>query len=454
MKKNLINTIGIIGAVSLLAGCVPGQNIQNTGIFANGGKEVFNLKEYNSPAKLSKETVELTKNVKGNKVEVTQITEEQNGCLSDAALNLLSEISSKENGENVLISPFSISAALGMTENGAEGDTLSQMEETVNGGLTLGEMNSIMYKLSEEMNSSDEVDWNVANSIWFKDDGEWKINDAFLNEVVTYYHPELFKAPFDNQTVVDINAWVKHETHDMIPEVLDYIPDEARMYLINAIAFEGEWLEEYEEDAVKEGMQFTNSDGSTSDVTMLCSEEGRYFTLGNGKGFVKPYKGDRYSFVGILPEEGVSPEEYIAGLVSSGEDFSKAVREAKSDSVAVRIPEFTLDYDIELSETYKGMGMDKPFKGGEAEFYKMMQPEYKEAYEIWIGRILHKTHIEVDRKGTKAAAVTVVEMDCGCEAEIEPREIHTVFLDRPFVYAIVDNATGLPVFIGCQNTME
>ena len=100
----------------------------------------------------------------------------------------------------------------------------------------------------------------------------------------------------------------------------------------------------------------------------------------------------------------------------------------------------------------EGDGMDIPFDPNRAEFHKMMEPVNNVDYDVWIGKILHKTHIEVDRKGTKAAAVTAVEMDLAMAAL--PMEEHYITLDRPFVYAIVENETGYPMFLGTQNSMN
>ena len=93
--------------------------------------------------------------------------------------------------------------------------------------------------------------------------------------------------------------------------------------------------EQYEEDQVREDCIFENIDGSESKVNMLSSTEYGYFTLAGGQGFIKPYKGGEYSFVGILPKEGQTPEEYLKKLSSSKEDFAKTVREAGYDEVNV-----------------------------------------------------------------------------------------------------------------------
>ncbi len=447
MKKKLLQMTAILTAVLALSGC----RLNNPGTINNSNDPQNTVLTQNE--NISGESVNLTEGKGGAEIELVSPEEADIKALNDAALALLAEIGKNSEGQNVLLSPTSIEFALGMTANGADGETLKQLENTVNGGIDYEKMNSVMAYTSDKLRTSQDVNWNVANSIWFKDDGDWKMKNPFLNDVVNYYRSEVYKAPFDQQTVADINSWVNKETYGMIPDILENIPDEARMYLINAIAFEGEWLQKYEESDIEEGKTFTNADGSESEVTMLYSNETRYFTLADGEGFVKPYEGGEYSFVGILPKEGMLPEEYIKKLSESGENFAEAVKNAGYEEVRVRIPEFKLDYDIELSETYKAMGMELPFDQGNADFSKMMETVDQSPSQIWIGKILHKTHIEVDRKGTKAAAVTAVEMDA-VGAVMMPQEVYTVYLDRPFVYAIVDNETGLPIFMGCQNYME
>ncbi len=372
--------------------------------------------------------------------------------VSNASIDMFSKLTDMDNSKNVLISPLSIQMALGMTENGAKGDTLSQMEDGINGGLTVSVMNKLMADSYARLKGASEVDWNVANSIWFKDDGTFQMKDEFLKEVRTNYNSEVALAPFDQGTVNDINAWVNNNTHSMIPSIIDNIPDNVQSYLINAVAFEGEWKREYEESDILEDREFTNADGSVSKVTMLASSEGKYFKLGEGQGFIKEYKGGEYAFVGILPDEGVTPKEYIDALAEKNLDLAQAVRDADFKEVIVQIPEFDLDYESELSEICKEMGMTLPFDNTKADFTNMLEKTDGSEFNAYISKILHKTHIEVDRKGTRAAAVTAVELVAeGCDMDMETPEI--VILDHPFVYAIVDTETGMPIFMGYQNSL-
>ena len=452
MRKKLLYVLGIVMATSMLFGCNPGNpgQVPGSGNPTNTVQNTSNVSSKEDPA--MNEATNLTAGKGGLEIEKKAPEAGEINALSGAAVNLFGEVLKNDPRGNVLLSPISISMALGMTENGADGETLKQMQDTVNGGLTAEEMNKIMAYTSDKLNHSDFVTWKSANSIWFKDDGLWEMKDEFLNKTVSYYNAEVWKAPFDDSTLKDINGWIENKTDGMIPNALDEIKEDARMYLINGLAFEGKWMEQFEDYQVGEDVDFTNADGTKSKVTMLYGTENRYFTLGDGEGFLKYYEGGQYAFVGILPKEGIECSDYIQKIASDGESFAEAVKNAEYQDVNIMMPEFSLDYGIELKDTYKAMGMENPFDAG-AEFDKMMAPVSGEDLNIWIERIIHKTHLELDRNGTSAAAATIVEVAVeGCV--MEPEEPREVYLDRPFVYAIVDTETGLPMFLGCQNFME
>ena len=405
------------------------------------------------PVVSSGDAQNLTQNIETISAPKAEITDAQKEALSRASMQLFAN-AVKQEGEhpNVLLSPTSIQLAFGMTENGAKGDTLAQIEQVINGGVAIDEMNPLLYNLSERFQSAQEVEWNVANSIWFKDDGLLRVKDEFAQKALSWYGADIWMAPFDSTTVTDINSWVNDQTKGMIPGILDEIPAEARMYLINAMAFEGEWMEEYEERDIMEDCSFTNADGSQTDVTMLASSENRYFTLGEGCGFLRDYKGGEYSFMGLLPEEGTDLDDYIASLADSNADLAAAIQNAQYGTVIVNIPEFTDDYDIQMKDMLMAMGMENAFDPAGADFTDMMKPVTADEWMIWIGDVLHKTHIEVDRAGTRAAAVTAIEMRAAGCAPIQEEPIR-IILDRPFIYGIIDNATGLPIFLGCINTL-
>ncbi|MGN0633203.1 MAG: serpin family protein [Oscillospiraceae bacterium] len=346
-------------------------------------------------------------------------------------------------GKNALVSPQSIINALGMTANGAEDETLEQMLGVIGGGMELQKFNENMDYLSYRCGSSEEVKFNTANSLWFREGGI-ELSGDFLNTVSEYYSAGIYSAKFDDSTLDDINGWVNDNTDGMIPTILDRIDSAAMLYLINAICFEGEWETEYLETDINEEGVFTAFDGSEQQTATLWSEENVYLSGDNEKGFVRNYKGGDFAFMALLPDEGISLDEYINSL--TGEEYAKIYADKSYESVNVMIPEFKSEYSKELSDSLSAMGMDRAFEN--AQFGGFTEDENG----LYISRVLHKTFIEVDRKGTKAAAATAVEMNETCAKITE--EPKYVILDRPFVYAIIDTESGMPLFLGAVNSVK
>ena len=379
---------------------------------------------------------DLMEGITPNNVNALDDLSSQNADVTDFAIRLFQ--ASNEKDKNTLISPLSVLCALAMTANGAEEETLAQMEEVL--GMTTEELNLYLYSYMKNLPQGDKYKLSLANSIWFTEDEHFTVNQDFLQTNADYYGADIYKAPFDKQTLKDINNWVKQNTDGMIPEILDQIPPEAIMYLVNALAFEAEWSEIYEKHQIKDG-EFTKEDGTKQDVKFMYGSEGTYFEDEKATGFMKRYKGGKYAFVAMLPNEGVSVSEYIASL--DGESLNALLANPQYATVRTSIPKFETEYKVEMSDILQSMGMTEAFDMYNADFEGLGTST---GGNIYISRVLHKTFISVGEKGTKAGAATIVEMKDGAAAEpTEPRE---VYLDRPFVYMLVDCENNIPFFIG------
>ena len=292
----------------------------------------------------------------------------------------------------------------------------------------------------------DKYKLSLANSIWFTEDERFTVNQDFLQTNADYYGADIYKAPFNEQTKKDINNWVKQNTDEMIPEILDRVPVDAIMYLVNALAFEAEWSAIYKKDQVREGV-FTKEDNTKQNVDFMYGSEGTYLEDENAAGFMKYYKGGKYAFVAMLPDEGVSVSDYIASL--TGESVNALLTNPQHTTVYTAIPKFETEYSVEMSEILKDMGMPKAFDPNNAEFEGLGTSS---AGNIFISRVLHKTFISVGEKGTKAGAATVVEMADGAAAE--PQEPKEIYLNRPFVYMLIDCENSIPFFIGTMMDVD
>lgn len=409
----------------------------------------FSLFACKGPA-VQTQSSDLMKDLNAQTVENRELDDTFRSSAADFSIELFRQSAAKEAaaGNNVLISPESVLSALAMTANGANETTLLEMEDVLCGGMDIQDFNSYMYTYNNKLTATEDVSFHLANSIWIKDNpAEIQVKEDFLQTDKNYYNADAFLADFDDTTVKDINNWVNTNTNGMISQLLNEIPDETVMYLINALAFEGAWETPYEERQVNENGTFTNHLGNKETVAMLGSTEFQYIVGDHVTGFVKNYKGGDYAFLALLPEEGTTVEEYLSSM--DGSSFLSLYDNRSYQDVLVQIPEFTYDYDTELSEPLTAMGMGNAFTAA-ADFSQMADTN---TGCLYINRVLHKTYIQVDRAGTKAAAVTAVEMTNEA-AMIDPVTPPTVYLNRPFVYAIIDTETGLPIFIGVVNTIE
>lgn len=378
----------------------------------------------------------LMEGIAPNHVSASENLVSGNSAATDFAVRLFRATS--EDGKNTLISPLSVMCALAMAANGAEGRTLEQMEAVL--GMSKADLNLYLYTYVNSLPQGDKYKLSIANSVWFTDDTRFTVNRDFLQTNADYYGADIYKTPFNMQALWDINNWVKDKTDGMIPKIIDKIPEEAIMYLINALAFEAEWPSPYERNQVRDG-KFTKEDGAKQDAELMYDTVGTYLEDELATGFIKPYKGGKYAFAALLPKEGVSVSEYVSSL--DGEHLNELLTEAEYRTVKTAIPKFENEYDVEMSNVLKSLGMTDAFEIESADFDGM--GTWSDG-SIYIGKIIHKTYIQVGERGTKAGAVTAIEVDGAMSAD--PTEIKQVYLDRPFVYMLIDCENSVPFFIG------
>lgn len=369
------------------------------------------------------------------------------GQVADTSVRLMKQSTAGDvkSGKNVLISPESIMTAMAMAANGARSDTQEEIRKTLYGTLSVDEFNKNMSAYNDFLVLSEDVKFHLANGIWIRNKkSEVQADKNFLATNEKYYHSGAYLEPFDKTTVKKINDWVKKNTNGMIPSIIQNIPSQLRMYLINALVFEGRWATQYGDSQVKKE-NFTTAAGQKQSVSMLNSMEHSYLQDDKATGVMKYYDGYDYAFVAILPNKNISLEQYINEM--TGESFVKFVQSEQQKRVRTKIPEFSYDYDVNLKDALQAMGIQKAFTDA-ADFGGMAKTRDGILY---IDSVQHKTHIELDRNGTKAAAVTSIAM-AGAAAPTEPPK--EVYLDRPFLYAIVEVSTGLPIFMGAVNAVK
>lgn len=375
---------------------------------------------------------DLTEGISKNESASKAPDDEFKADASSFAAELFKDNYSK--GKTTLVSPLSVLTALALVQNGAQGDTLAQLEQAL-GGLDRDTLNAYMRAYCDFLTESDEL--KIANSVWTDSSAEAK--RAFLQKAVDSYSAQLFSAPLsDPKTVESINSWVKKNTDGMIPKIIEKADRYAVMMLVNAIAFDAKWETPYKRSDI-EKLEFTSYSGSKKKTDFMCSTKNVYLKDGGAVGFMKPYKNGRFAFAALLPDENTGIDDYVASL--SGDKLMKIFSSAKrGNEVNVKMPKFRTEYSAQLIDTLKKMGVKDAFDSKTADFSSLI--ENRDAY---IATVVHKTFIEVDENGTRAAASTLVGADT-----MSLMEPYSVCLNRPFVYMIVDTETNLPLFIGVQ----
>jgi serpin B len=342
-------------------------------------------------------------------------------------------------GDDMLISPLSLSLALSMTANGAAGTTAEGMLSTLGfAGKDKETMNNYYQKMIEGLLDADsKTTFEVANSIWA--DESIGVKKSFTDVTKKYYASEVYPADFKTQaTVNQINKWCSDKTHGKIPTILDKPDPNLVMALINALYFKGEWAFDFNEKTKKE--DFATLAGGKNKVDMMSAEEKLLYSEYDGFSMVQlPYGNGAFCMDVILPKKGEDFGKAVARLDAG--TFQGLLDNRSNAIVNLKLPKFTFDYNINLNEALKALGMQQAFSNL-ADFSEMAEKSLK------ISLVKQKTFIDVNEKGTEAAAVTFVGMMATSAGPApEPRRV-SFFADRPFLFVIRENSTGAILFIG------
>jgi serine protease inhibitor len=375
-----------------------------------------------------------------------QLTEaEQQVVDSDNAfgLGLFREIAADAEADaNIFISPLSVSMALGMTANGARGQTLEAMMGTLEfSGMSMHEMNSSYRSLIDLLSDLDkQTVFSIANSIWYREGRVFR--QEFFDTCETYFDAVVRSLDFSQDGAVDtINAWVEEKTNGKIEEILKPpIAVDVVMYLINAIYFLANWTYEFD-PALTSQAPFHLSDGSSVVCNLMQQpgdeEESKYAYFANDafQALDLPYGGGYYSMTVLLPRPGADIDSLISQC--NVENWSAWMDSLDEKDGRVYLPRFEIEYGLLMNDVLTALGMGIAFDSVDADFTGM-----REEGGLWISRVIHKTYVKVDEEGTEAAAATVVEM-----VESESNSF-VMRVDRPFVFAIREHHSGTILFLG------
>ncbi len=354
-------------------------------------------------------------------------------------LKLFRAVNAAEPGENLFVSPLSVSMALGMTLNGASGETQQAMRQTLEfDGMTTEEINQSYRSLIELLTRLDpKVAFQIANSIWYREG--FTFEEAFLRTNQTYFDAVVQALNFDDPAAKDvINRWVRDNTNGKIQEIVDRIDPEMVMFLINAIYFNGTWTFEFDKTLTDNDL-FTRPDGSQSQVKMMhLTGDLDYFETAAFQAVDLHYVDGRFTMRILLPRTSAAVDSLVAAL--DQDNWASWMGRFSTQAVKLDLPRFELEVDVGLKEILRVLGMGIAFEPGLADFSNM----YKGPEDLFISKVKHKTYVKVDEEGTEAAAVTSVGIGATSigEGAIEMR------VDHPFLFVIREKHSGTILFVG------
>ncbi len=354
---------------------------------------------------------------------------------NEFAFDLLKKTITDSGETNVFISPLSVSLALGMAWNGAAGATKSEMESTLKmSGLSANEINEyykVMQTTLPELDPSTQL--NIANSMWYRNG--FPVKQAFMKVNSDYFNAEVRELDFSQAWAADtINNWCAVKTNNLIPEIIKNIPEEAMLYLINAVYFKGIWRKQFDKKATVEST-FTNEKNMQVKVNMMTKKDTfNYAADADAQYLDMPYGNKAFSMTVILPSGNKTTTDILNNLTI--EKWNNMLGKMNETEVLLKLPRFKVQNEFSLKNPLINMGMPIAFSAY-ADFNNISD------IPLVISNVLHNTFITVDEEGTEAAAVTAIEF---VNTSVPSYPVFTV--NKPFVFVIRERSTGVILFIG------
>lgn len=342
---------------------------------------------------------------------------------------------------NVVISPASLSLALSMTYTGASGSTRDAMATTLGyTGLSLDQINAGSKGLLASLaKPGDGIELSVANSLWARDDVAFRPDFLQRNR-------EFFAAEINTLTTADkINAWVSKNTRGKIDKIVSRVDPSHILFLVNAVYFNGLWSAPFDAKLTKDGV-FTTADGAAVNVPMMHNSALYEYLDGDGFQLINlAYGKGRISMYVLLPAKGENLKSFLSKVTPAAwNGWIKRIRGCTTE-VELALPKFRLEYkaEAEAKRALTALGMGVAFDPEKADFKAMCR--IPPTPNVYIGEVVHKTYIDVNEKGTEAAAATSVGMRA---TAVAPGTTPKMVVDHPFLLAIRDNETGEMLFVG------
>lgn len=363
---------------------------------------------------------------------------------AEFAARLLSE--SIKDGENTVVSPASVSAVMSLLANGAGGKTSSEIRKAIAGGADTDLINICSHYLSERLSAfnNEEGYVNLANSLWFND--KFDVKSAFMQTATNYHNADIFRLDFAQEDVLSkVNGWVSDKTKGEIESILDELDKNSPAVVVNTALLEDVWATPYNKFQMSEDV-FHGAKGDTQ-AEFMTSEE-YYVSTAYAEGFVKGFKNIPCKFAAFMPVGDESITDFAKNL--TGNRFTSLIESQQPmERCFAKLPAFSIESELEMVDVLKATGVNAMFDPEKADFSNLSSTG-----EVYVSDITQKAFIEVGPQGAKAGAATAAVLAAGSAPDGSEKEIKEIVFDKPFVFAIYDNESNVPVFMGVVNNVD
>lgn len=373
-------------------------------------------------------------NDNGN-IVANDIANKENKATTDTPLwgKLLSEACKEIGNENICLSPLSAQFAMAMVANGAEGKTREEICDVMQFGDSANERcREFIDHIATKRYWDKHSEIKIANSIWVKEN--FDVKQEFTETNKKYFDALVETAEFNRFTVERINNWCKENTNGKIPAILNRFNESDRMLLINALYFKAAWSKPFSEENTT-NKRFTTEKGEDIEVPTMTKRSSELFYKDDVVTIVVKRLQPEYSMLFVLPNEGVKCNEAAEHLAK---DFDTILKNMEVRDISLSLPKFTTDFGMSLKPILANLGIKRAF-GDKAQFGGISNEA------LFISDIIQKAYINVNEKGTEAAAVTVIFSGA---LSSRPPKIEIVDFDRPFIYAIIKDNSNEVLFTG------
>ena len=384
------------------------------------------------------------------------------GMLRPFVIRLMQKAFSREG--NHIFSPLSLIYALSMAENGTAGVTRAEIESVL--GVSTDDLNHLMEWYLPDMDFQYGTEFYTGNSIWFNTDNGMTLKASYLDHLREFYDASVFERSFADKDALaqEVNDWTKEKTEGSIPEILqaEDLDRTDPILLLNALAAGAKWVDQFKPELTSP-QKFHNADGSESTVAMMHKSIEGWWHDDLSEGVVL-FLDNGLEFTAILPNEGVTVDEYLAqadpemimnydkGFISA-DNVDEQTWTADMHITNLGLPKYSFHAEYELDEILKDLGIQRMFAEGYADFSEMAEGDPAMVSEIYVKKIRQKAEIEVNEEEVRASAATVVMAGLGAGGYTVRNYIyHDVVFDRPFIFFI--SKARFPLFAGVASIME